>query len=247
MTDIVICDSEYGINCALDLRIITFFCEVLGLFCSKQNKKMQHFLCEQSGSIKSINTIKELVTFYHKVMETELLDKDTLTFSIQLLKTLTGMCAGNYKNCEDISEQNILQIFNQIFQANILPMKEGGVSCNSDGIGNNDRRSGSAMGPQTDDADFIVLQLQQKVAAINLLEVMVKKIHGNCDYLTQKIYRGLEISAIHSCILEMKVLKKNPVVIQANLCDFTKTGLFGAFHICMYIADSKVAELHELG
>ena len=218
-----------------EISRVSLICKILGLLCTGQYTKMQHFLRDQDGSIHSINVVGELTSFLLQIIGGKNYTIDMVELYIQILRSLTEMCVGNVKNCEALFEKNMVSLLSSILQINITDVGNTAASVSAETF--------------NDDTHQVLRKnaLLLKVASIELLEVMVKKTSSRSQSLVNRVYRGLDKQAIYWCMADFYTLRKDTKFIEMKVDDNAERALFSAYNICMYFVDSGVAKIGELG
>ena len=234
-----------------ELSGVSMIIKVLGLICDGQNRKMQDFLREQNKGFQNVNMIGEITAVLYEITEKRRLSFDTLPLFIQILESLTEICAGNFKNNNVIFNKHILSIINFVLQidiSGIKPPKRVGHRVSTAVItlfNLNDITS------NTEDAtlDFIqlrVMGLKLKVSAIDLLDVMMEDISVKSKKLTQQIAEGLDITGLHWSMVDLFTLKDDKALILRKFEDNASRALFKAYKILMHLADTGIGSPESL-
>ena len=219
---------------------------------------MQNFLREQTESLQSINMVAELTSFLHQIYETRSFSSDTLEVFCQILQALVEMCTGNFRNCEEVFEANIMSVLNYVFQIDITEVKGDRQSANeftATVLTNFNDLESMAEGLATtttseNKVDYMELRnraLQLKGTAVELLKVMLEKISSKTESLAQQIFGGLDIYALQWTMVDFYTLQDDKGIAQQHMSDFASRSLFVTYNIFMDLFDNNAAPLKTLG
>ena len=235
-----------------ELSGVSMIIKVLGLICDGQNRKMQDFLREQNEGFQNVNMIGEITAVLYEITEKRRLSFDTLPLFIQILESLTEICAGNFKNNNVIFNKHILSIINFVLQidiSGIKPPKRVGRRVSTAVITNYSNLNDITSNTEDATLDFIqlrVMSLKLKVSAIDLLDVMMEDISVKSKKLTQQIAEGLDIAGLHWSMVDLFALKDDKALILRKFDDNASRALFKAYKILMHLADTGIGSPESL-
>ncbi len=202
--------------------------------------------------------VAELTSFLHQIYETRSFSSDTLEVFCQILQALVEMCTGNFRNCEEVFEANIMSVLNYVFQIDITEVKGDRQSANeftATVLTNFNDLESMAEGLATtttseNKVDYMELRnraLQLKGTAVELLKVMLEKISSKTESLAQQIFGGLDIYALQWTMVDFYTLQDDKGIAQQHMSDFASRSLFVTYNIFMDLFDNNAAPLKTLG
>ena len=199
--------------------------------CDGQKRGMQNFLRAQNKRIRSINMVKELASFLNELYLKRTINSDTLPLWIQILRTLTEMCVGNYKNQEVIFNMHIMSIINFIMQIDITNIEKQEV--------NNVNQCGKKL-------ELSRKGLELKVSAVELLNVMLEKISIHSEMFSHQIAGWLDVEALCWSLFDFYKLKDNPGLVKLKYDDDALRALFKVYHILRHLENTGEISEDEL-
>lgn len=235
-----------------ELSHATLITKVLGLMCDGQHRDMQTYLRKQSEDIHNVNMVAVMASYLEQFSKRQAFNTDTLRLFNQLLQALTEFCIGNLENRRHVFEANIISVINFALRIDITKIK---------GTGLFDRRVNTTIISRitdfddiestvnTKEIDYVFLRkiaLEMKIAAVQLLDVLLEQISPKTVTLSHQIAEGLDITALHWSMLDFYILMSDSDLIRAQYEDNAARALFDCYGILMHLMDIKFVPVGSL-